>query len=110
MLKKKFIWIEKNGMHARPAGKLVSVASKYSSEITVSTEESLADAQSLFSLMGLKIKQDSEITLSVNGSDEVTALESVSGVLLSGLAKEVSDGSMLPSANSAVRHNLSKGE
>ena len=50
---KKFSYIitDSVGIHARPAGILVKLASQYSSEITISCGEKTADAKKLFSVM-----------------------------------------------------------
>ena len=91
MITKKFTWIEKNGMHARPAGKITSEASKYESEITISTSESSANAKSIFSMMGLKLKEGSKFNLNINGKDEKVAKENISKLLISELAKETTE-------------------
>lgn len=61
------------GIHARPAGLLVKLASGFASVITVTKEEQAADAKRIFALMGLGAKQGQEITVTVSGSDEEQA-------------------------------------
>lgn len=62
------------GIHARPAGLLVKCAQRFKSDIMVSCNEKKADAKRLFSIMGLNIKQNDTITVSVTGEDEETAI------------------------------------
>ncbi|MDD6279472.1 MAG: HPr family phosphocarrier protein [Oscillospiraceae bacterium] len=74
---KKFSYIitDSVGIHARPAGILVKLASQYSSEITISCGEKTADAKKLFSVMGIGAVSGSEVTVSANGPDEDEAID-----------------------------------
>lgn len=58
------------GLHARPAGLLVSKAKTYNSEICVSKAGNGAKATKLMALMGLGIKKGDKITVTVTGLDE----------------------------------------
>lgn len=79
---KKLLWISDQSMHARPAGKLVSKASEYKSEISLCSENTKADAKGLFSLMGLILKKGDKISLSVNGEDEQIAFKDIYELLV----------------------------
>lgn len=70
MIEKNFLWQSENGMHARPAGMIVKEASKFGSEINIDLNKKTADAKSIFSLMGLGIKKDDKIKLTITGGDE----------------------------------------
>ena len=77
---KEFTYIiqDKNGMHARPAGKLATFAKQFSSQIKVSTNEKEADGKRLLSLMSLGATHGAELKFTVTGEDEdeaSTALE-----------------------------------
>lgn len=61
------------GMHARPAGMLVSTAGKFSSIIKVSCKGRQADARKLFALMKLGAKQNDCIQITADGPDEEQA-------------------------------------
>lgn len=62
------------GIHARPAGLLVKAAKAFAgAEITVSKGDKSAKATQLMKLMGLGVKGDDQITVSVNGGDEDAA-------------------------------------
>ena len=61
------------GLHARPAGLFVKAAQQYDSKIAVSANGKSADAKKLFAVMGLAVKQGTNITLTVEGSDEAKA-------------------------------------
>lgn len=64
---------DENGIHARPAGILVKSAAKYGSDITIEWNGKSASAKRLFAVMGMGIKQGSEITVKISGEDEDTA-------------------------------------
>ncbi len=66
-----------HGLHARPAGQLVNVASKFCSTITVKKEEKSASAKGLFALMGLGIKPGEKIKVEIEGADEEFAQEAI---------------------------------
>ena len=63
------------GIHARPASELVKEAKKYASVITISKGDKSAVATKLMAVMSLGVKCGEEITLTVEGEDEDTALE-----------------------------------
>ncbi len=67
----------KLGMHARAAAKLVQLSHQFDSSIRLSKEGEEADAKSITDILMLAGAQDTELVLSVEGSDEEAALEEV---------------------------------
>lgn len=66
------------GMHARPAGELVKLVKGLApSKITIGTDVKTVNAASMLSLLSLGLKSGTEITVSVEGGDEDTALAAV---------------------------------
>ncbi|MBT1172820.1 HPr family phosphocarrier protein [Bifidobacterium sp. MA2] len=63
------------GMHARPAGLLVGKAQQYESTIIINRGGKSVDAKRIFGVMGLGVKQGDEVTVKVEGNDEVKAAE-----------------------------------
>lgn len=63
------------GMHARPAGRLVEEAQKYQSSITLDDNGTTADAKRIFAVMALGAKQGDAIDVTVDGSDQDKAAE-----------------------------------
>lgn len=61
------------GIHARPAGLLVKKASEFKSDITVFNGEKSADLKRLFAVMGLAVKKDDTVRVTVSGADEENA-------------------------------------
>lgn len=58
------------GIHARPAGLMVKLASGYQSKITITKDGKTADAKRILSLMILGVTKDAYITVTVDGPDE----------------------------------------
>lgn len=63
------------GMHARPAGRLVEEAQKYQSSITLDDNGTTADAKRIFAVMALGAKQGDAINVTVDGPDQDKAAE-----------------------------------
>ncbi|MCB6366157.1 HPr family phosphocarrier protein [Intestinibacillus massiliensis] len=69
------------GMHARPAGLLVKVASGFSSEITIAKGDKSGDLKRIFSVMGLAARQGDTIVIHAEGADEKEAVKQVADCL-----------------------------
>lgn len=70
-----FIISDPEGMHARPAGRLVEEAQKYQSAITLDDNGTTADAKRIFAVMALGAKQGDVIDVTVDGPDQDKAAE-----------------------------------
>ncbi|MGM0369734.1 MAG: HPr family phosphocarrier protein [Bacillota bacterium] len=77
MIKQQVILNNKLGLHARPASVLVKTAEKFSSEIKLIKGNKEANLKSILGVLWLKIKDQEEIILQVNGPDERIALEKI---------------------------------
>lgn len=78
MEKKDFKIVSETGIHARPATMLVQTASKYESEITLEYDGKSVNLKSIMGVMSLGAGKNSEVTITVDGPDEleaITALE-----------------------------------
>lgn len=69
-----YVITDEVGLHARPAGLLVKEAKKYASKVTISAGGKNADATRLMAIMSMGVKQGTEVTVSVDGEDEDTAV------------------------------------
>lgn len=69
-----YVITDEVGIHARPAGILVKEAKKYASKVTISAGGKSADATRLMAIMGMGVKKGDEVTVSVEGDDEDTAV------------------------------------
>lgn len=65
----------KEGLHARPAVKLIKTASAFASVITVQKKEKTALASSITQILGACIVCGDEIAVRAEGSDEEKAIE-----------------------------------
>lgn len=70
----KYVITDPEGIHARPAGILVKQAAGYQSAVTIAKGEKSADAKRIFGVMGLGVKTGEEVTITVEGADEDTAV------------------------------------
>ena len=77
MLTETILIINKRGLHARAAAKFATTAAQFNSRIQVRTGGNWVDAKSVMSLMLLAATQGTHIELSIEGEDEVTALQTV---------------------------------
>lgn len=81
MIQENITIINKLGLHARAAAKLVGTASHYSSSIQVSKDGRQADAKSIMAVMMLAASKGSELTFTIEGSDEATAWEGIKALI-----------------------------
>ena len=70
----KYVVSDPQGIHARPAGVLVKTAAGFKSKITITKGEKSGDLKRIFGVMGLGVKTGEEVTITVEGADEDTAI------------------------------------
>ncbi|NKB34134.1 MAG: HPr family phosphocarrier protein [Pseudomonadales bacterium] len=76
MQKTKVEIINKAGLHARAASKLVELTSSYSSNIQVGHEK-MVDGKSILSLMMLAAVKGTELIVETEGADEEQAITAI---------------------------------
>jgi phosphocarrier protein HPr len=69
--------INRLGLHARAAAKLVGTATRFACALTLSREGRSADAKSIMAVMMLAATRGHTVVLSAEGPDEAAALEAV---------------------------------
>ncbi|MCT4604787.1 MAG: HPr family phosphocarrier protein [Marinisporobacter sp.] len=67
--------LNESGMHARPAGAFVKMASSFTSDIQIETNGKVLNAKSIMNVLSLGLKKDDEIKIIANGNDEKEAIE-----------------------------------
>lgn len=74
---------DENGIHARPAGKIVAEAKKYKADLRIllPVTDRSADAKRLFAVMGLGAKKGDTIHIEAEGEDATEALRSMENLL-----------------------------
>ncbi|MCU5781942.1 phosphotransferase system [Alcanivorax balearicus MACL04] len=75
MIERELTIINKLGLHARAAAKVVSVASRYSCTIQVLHNERQVDAKSIMGLLTLGAAKGTSLRVRVDGDDEQPAME-----------------------------------
>jgi len=74
MISREITIINKLGLHARAAAKLVSLASNFESDIRVSKDGKTVNGKSIMGVMMLAASQNSSITITIDGNDEQDAM------------------------------------
>lgn len=81
MLRKEMHVINKLGLHARAAAKLVGAASQYSSEVMIDKDGHTVNGKSIMGVMMLAAAKGSTITVMTNGEDEQQAMDSIESLV-----------------------------
>jgi phosphocarrier protein HPr len=81
MLNEKIEIINKLGLHARAAAKLVQTASEFNSDITIRYNGKEADGKSIMGIMMLAASRGNTIELLSSGIDEEEALSAVKEII-----------------------------
>lgn len=81
MISKDLTIINKLGLHARAAAKLVALASNYQSEIAIEKEGKTINGKSIMGVMMLAASQHSVITITITGDDEDNAMRSIENLI-----------------------------
>ena len=77
MITKKLTILNKLGLHARAAAKVVSIANEFESTIIVTKDGKNADARSIMKLLMLSASQGSRIRIEIDGTDQKDAMKSI---------------------------------
>lgn len=65
------------GIHARPAGMLVKEVKNFQSKVTLEKDGKIVDASRLMAVMGMGVKKDQTVTVTVEGDDEDAACDAI---------------------------------
>lgn len=76
------------GLHARPAGKFVALASSFESRISVGRGNEWVDGRSILSLLSLAAGRGAKLRIRAEGSDAVAAVEALGQLLETPLGQE----------------------
>ncbi|MBL3554983.1 MULTISPECIES: HPr family phosphocarrier protein [Marinobacter] len=81
MIRRPITIINKLGLHARAAAKLVATASEFESSIHLSRNDRKVDAKSIMPVMMLAASQGTEIELIADGPDESEAIDALASLI-----------------------------
>ena len=69
--------INKLGLHARAASKLIAISSRYACSIHIISGDKRMDAKSIMSVMMLAASKGTWVTIETDGTDEQQAIDSM---------------------------------
>ena len=81
MINKKIKIINKLGLHARAAMKLIDLAGRFQSHIDIYFAGKIADAKDILNVMTLGASCGTEIELHIDGGDEAQAMEALCNLI-----------------------------
>jgi len=73
--------INKLGLHARAAAKLIGVTTRFSADITLIKDGREVDGKSIMSVMMLAASQGTTLRIKTQGNDEESALEAITELI-----------------------------
>ncbi len=77
MIKQPVTIINKLGLHARAASKLVNLCSQHSSDVFLDKNGNRVNAKSIMGVMMLAASKGTELVLEVDGEDESECLQAI---------------------------------
>lgn len=77
MLETEIEIINKLGLHARAAAKLVKLVSSFDSHVEIGKGDQMVNAKSIMGVMMLAASRGTSLRLSAEGSDEAAAMDAV---------------------------------
>lgn len=80
--------VNRLGLHARAAAKLVHTASGFQSQVCLVTDEEEVDAKSILGVLLLAAAQGTTVRVRCSGNDEETALQAVTGLIREGFGEQ----------------------
>tara|TARA_B110000503_G_scaffold132933_1_gene209578 strand:- start:169 stop:438 length:270 start_codon:yes stop_codon:yes gene_type:complete len=81
VIREEIVIINKLGLHARAAAKLVGAASQFGSMVLVYKDGRQADAKSIMAVMMLAASKGTALTFEIEGSDEVLAWTAIEALI-----------------------------
>jgi phosphocarrier protein len=80
--------VNKLGLHARAAAKLVSLAGEFKSEITIGRAEQQVNAKSIMGVMMLAAAKGTPVKICAHGKDEAKALDALTRLISNRFGEE----------------------
>lgn len=88
MIKEEVKILNKLGIHARPANKMVKIASQAKSDIMLKLRGNRANAKSILGVIVLQAEKGSILTIEVNGEDEKEVMKQLKDLINSKFGEE----------------------
>ncbi|AKU92224.1 HPr family phosphocarrier protein [Vulgatibacter incomptus] len=87
-LERTFTIVNRLGLHARAAARLVQTANRFQSEISVSRNGQNANAKSIMGVLMLAAAQGSTVAVRTDGADGAEAMEAIGALIESGFGED----------------------
>ncbi|MGB3564414.1 MAG: HPr family phosphocarrier protein [Thermoanaerobaculia bacterium] len=81
MIERQVEIVNRLGLHARAAAKLVHLAGRFESEVSLSMNGEEVDAKSILGILLLAAAQGSQVIVKCDGEDEEEAMTAVTGLI-----------------------------
>ena len=88
MIRERVTIVNKLGLHARAAAKLVATASNYSCDIEIQRDNKKVNGKSIMGVMMLAASQGTDIELFVSGDEEANALKDLINLIANRFGEE----------------------
>ena len=88
MQNRSFTIINRLGLHARAAAQFVQTANKFSSEVKLIKDDIEVNGKSIMGILLLAAPKGTDISVSVEGNDEVQAMDMISALIEDGFGED----------------------
>jgi phosphocarrier protein len=87
MQQRKLTIVNRLGLHARAAAKLVTLCTRYMSEVVIVANGRRANARHFIAVLLLSASMGAQVAIEVSGPDEVEAITAVSRLISTGFGE-----------------------
>jgi len=87
MIEREATIVNQDGLHARPAARIVRLANTFEAEIELSKDGLEVNAKSIMGVMMLAAEFGSSITIRANGPDAEQAIEALAALVAEGFGE-----------------------
>ena len=88
MLQQEFLIVNKLGLHARASALFVKTAGKFTADVKLARESVEVNGKSIMGIMMLAASKGTTVRLTVDGTDEVEAMEAIGALIQDGFGEE----------------------
>jgi len=88
MQSRNFTIINRLGLHARAAAQLVQAANQFNSDVVLIKEDIEVNGKSIMGILLLAAPKGTELTVKVEGEDEVRAMDVIAALIEDGFGED----------------------
>ena len=88
MIEREATIVNRDGLHARPAARIVRLASSFNSEVELAKDGVGVNGKSIMGVMMLAAECGSSITIRADGPDAAKAVDALAQLVASGFGEE----------------------